>query len=151
MPTLETDVLADLIRAKRECLLQLRELGRKQLELIDGGEMTALLDLLALKQKPIAQLQRIEKALDPFRGQDPERRTWSSPEAREACAEQLREIEMLLAEVIKNEKFCEAALIRRRDEVANQLQGAHLAGCARTAYTGASDYASHSLDLSSGR
>ena len=46
MPTLETDILADLIRAKRECLLQLRDLGRKQLELIDEGDMTALLDLL---------------------------------------------------------------------------------------------------------
>jgi hypothetical protein len=151
MPTLETDILADLIRAKRECLLQLRDLGRKQLELIDEGDMTALLDLLSVKQKPIVQLQRIEKALDPFRSQDPERRTWPSPEARAACSEQVQQNEILLAEVIKNERYCEAALIRRRDEVANQLQGAHLAGCAREAYAGGPDASSHSLDLSSGR
>ena len=151
MPTFETDILADLIRAKRECLLQLRDLGRKQLELIDGGDMTALLDLLAVKQKPILQLQRIEKALDPFRRQDPERRTWSAPTARAACAEQVEQCEVLLAEVIKNEKYCEAALIRRRDEAANQLQGAHLAGCARQAYLGEPELPMHRLDLSTGR
>ena len=107
MPTFETDILADLIRAKRECLLQLRDLGRKQWEFIDQGNMTALLDLLAVKQKSIIRLQRIEKTLDPFRRQDPEQRTWSAPEARAACAEQLEQCDVLLAEIIKNEKYCE--------------------------------------------
>jgi hypothetical protein len=151
MPTFETDILADLIRAKRECLLQLRDLGRKQLELIDQGNMTALLDLLAIKQKPIVQLQRIEKTLDPFRHQDPEQRTWSAPEARAACAEQIEQCDVLLAEVIKNEKYCETALIRRRDETADQLQGAHLAGCARAAYLGGPESPLNQLDLSTER
>jgi hypothetical protein len=39
MPKLETDVLAELIGVKRACLLRLREMGRRQLELIDGGDM----------------------------------------------------------------------------------------------------------------
>jgi hypothetical protein len=150
MPS-ETEILADLIRAKCECLSQLRDLGRKQWELIDDGNMTALLDLLALKQKPIVQLQRIEKALDPFRQQDPEKRAWTAPEARAACAEDIQQCDLLLAEVIKNEKFCEAALIRRRDETANQLQGAHVAGYARQAYAGTADLPTHNLDLSAGR
>jgi hypothetical protein len=151
MPTFETDILAELIRAKRECLLQLRDLGRKQWELIDQGNMTALLDLLAVKQKSIIQLQRIEKTLDPFRRQDPEQRTWSAPEARTACAEQLEQCDVLLAEVIKNEKYCETTLIRRRDETARQLQGAHLAGYARQAYLGGPEMPMHNLDLSTER
>jgi hypothetical protein len=151
MPTLETDILADLIRAKRECLLHVRDMGRKQLELIDKGDMTALLDLLSVKQRSILQLQRIEKTLDPFRNQNPEQRTWSSPEARAACAEQIEQCDVLLAEVIKNEKYCETALIRRRDETANQLQGAHLAGCARDAYLGGPELPLHNLDLSTER
>ena len=151
MPTIETDILADLIRAKRECLLQVRDLGRKQMELIEKGEMTALLDLLSVKQKSIMQLQRIEKTLDPFRRQDPEQRAWSAPEARAACAEQVEQCDILLAEVIKNEKYCETALIRRREEAANQLQGAHLAGCARQAYLSGPDLPMHNLDLSTER
>jgi hypothetical protein len=151
MATLETDILADLIRAKRDCLLQVRDMGRKQIELIEKGEMTALLDLLSYKQRSISQLQRIEKTLDPFRGQDPERRVWSSPEHRGACAELVEQCDLLLAEVIKNEKYCESALVRRREETANQLQGAHLAGYARTAYGGGPETVMHSLDLSTGR
>jgi hypothetical protein len=151
MQTFETDILADLIRAKRECLLQVRDMGRKQLELIDKGEMTALLDLLAIKQRSIAQLQRIEKTLDPFRRQDPEKRKWSAPEIRAACAEQIEQCDILLAEVIKNEKYCETALIRRREEAAKQLQGAHLAGYARDAYLGGPELPMHNLDLSTER
>jgi hypothetical protein len=151
MPTFETDILADLIRAKRECLLQVRDMGRKQLELIDKNDMTALLDLLAVKQRSILQLQRIEKTLDPFRRQLPEQRAWSSPEARAACGEHIEECDILLAEVIKNEKYCETALIRRRDETADQLQGAHLAGCARAAYLARPDMPMSQLDLSTER
>jgi hypothetical protein len=151
MPPSETEILADLIRAKRVCLLQVRELGRKQLELIDEGNVTALLDLLAVKQRAITQLQRIEKTLDPFRGQDPDERAWSAPTARSACAEMAEQCDVLLAEVIKNEKYCETALIRRRDETANQLQGAHMAGCARQAYLGGPELPTSQLDLSTDR
>ena len=106
---------------------------------------------MAVKQRSILQLQRIEKTLDPFRGQNPEQRTWSEPEIRAACAEQIEQCDLLLAEVIKNEKYCETALIRRRDETANQLQGAHLAGYARAAYGGGPDQPLHYLDLSTER
>jgi gamma-glutamylcysteine synthetase len=151
MPPSETAILADLIRAKRECLLQVRELGRKQMELIEQGNMTALLDLLTVKQRSISQLQRIEKTLDPFRGEDPDERAWAAPEARAACAEMAEQCDVLLAEVIKNEKYCETALVRRRDETANQLQGAHMAGCARQAYLGGPELPISQLDLSTER
>jgi hypothetical protein len=134
MPDLDTDVLSELIRVKRECLLRLHDLGHRQRAVIEDGDMTALLDLLAAKQKPIAQLQRLERALDPFRRQDPDCRVWRSPKDRSRCAESLQQCETLLAEVMNEEKYCEQALLRRRDEAARQLQGAHLAGQARQAY-----------------
>jgi hypothetical protein len=130
----ETDILSDLIRVKRECLVQLRDMGRKQLELIDAGDMSSLMNLLAVKQRPLLTLQRIERALNPFRNQDPDKRIWRSPDARAQCAEQVKQCESLLAEIVSQEKHCEAALVKRRDEAAAQLQGAHLAGYARHAY-----------------
>jgi hypothetical protein len=134
MPALQTDVLADLIRNKGECLVQLRDMGRRQLELIDGGEMTALLDVLSAKQRVLAKLQQIERALDPFRGQDPEQRRWRTEEDRRRCTEQLQQCERLLAEIVSQEKCSEGALLRRRDEAAQRLQSANLAGQARQAY-----------------
>ncbi len=147
MSAYETEILSDLVRVKRECLLQLRELGSKQLALIDEGNMTSLMDVLAAKQRPLITLQRIERALAPFRNQDPEKRVWRSPEARAQCAEQLQQCETLLAEIVSQEKQCEAALIRRRDEAAAQLQGAHLAGCARHAYLPQANALLSQLDL----
>jgi hypothetical protein len=134
MASLGTDILADLIRAKRACLAQLRDMGRQQLEWIEAGEMTRLLDVLSARQRTIGQLQRIERALDPFRADDPQQRRWRSPQDRAACAEQLQQCETLLGEIVSQEKCSEAALIRRRDQSAARLQEIHLAAHARGAY-----------------
>lgn len=131
---LETDRLADLIGRKHECLLGLREMGRRQWELVAAGEITRLLDLLASKQNAMADLQRIERALAPYRGQSPEQRVWRSEETRRACADRLAACERLLGEIVAQEKRCESELVRRRDEAAARLQGAHAASQARGAY-----------------
>ncbi len=135
MSAFETDVLAELIHGKRECLDKLREMGRRQAEFIDEGNITALLDVLTAKQRLLEQLQRIERDLDPFRDQDPDRRRWRTVEDRRVCMEELQQCERLLAEIISQEKCSEGALLRRRDEAASRLQDAHLAGQAREAYT----------------
>lgn len=147
----ETDILKDLIRVKRECLVQLRDMGLKQLAFVEEGNMTSLMDVLAAKQRPLVTLQRIERALNPFRGQDPEKRLWRSDVDRVQCAEQVRQCETLLAEIISQEKHCEAALVRRRNETAARLQGAHLAGHARHAYLPQADASMSQLDLFSER
>ncbi|MFZ5832860.1 MAG: hypothetical protein ACOY3P_22465 [Planctomycetota bacterium] len=142
-----TDLLADLIRAKRSCLGQLRDLGRRQLEFIEEGEMSALLDLLATKQQVIASLQKLERALTPFRGEDPEQRVWRSADARRSCADDLGQCETLLSEILSQEKCSEGALERRRDASAAQLQGIHVASQARRAYTTSISGTSAGLDL----
>ena len=149
MAALETDVLAELIGSKRECLLSLRDMGRRQLELIAEGDMTALLDVLAAKQRFLTKLQQIENALDPFRSQDPETRRWPAPEDRARCAERLQQCETLLAEIVGQEKCSEGALIRRRDEAAIRLQGAHQASQVRGAYTAQPVGRTNQLDLQS--
>lgn len=151
MAAFETDALAELIRAKRACLTQLREMGRRQLELIDAGDMAALLDLLAAKQPLLTKLQEIETGLDRFRGQDPDRRRWRRPTDRDACTEQLRQCEALLAEIVSQEKCSESALRRRRDEAASRLQIAHSASRAREAYTARPHGPINQLDLLSNR
>jgi hypothetical protein len=140
-------MLAELIHAKRACLVALRDLGRKQLELIGAGNMAGLLDLLAAKQPAIDRLQRIEQALEPFRGQDPDSRPWPSPEDRRRAADEAAACETLLAEILSQEKCAEADLVRRRDETALRLDEAHLAGQARGAYHQPAASAARQLDL----
>ena len=134
MSNLTTDNLADLIDKRHRCLLQLRDLGRKQAELIAAGEMEPLLRLIAAKNQLIAALQSIEKGLAPFHAQDPDAREWPTKEARAESARQAESCQQLLAEVMDLERQNEQNIIERRDKVATQLQAAQAASTARGAY-----------------
>ncbi|MDY0167532.1 MAG: hypothetical protein RBS80_13380 [Thermoguttaceae bacterium] len=149
MPSLETDILLELICSKRTCLEQLQAMGRRQMELIESDQMSALLDLLAQKQQTIAELQQIERGLDPFRDQAPEARRWRNEEARRRCADELSACEGLLAGIIDGEKASERALVLRRDEAATRLQGMHRAGRARASYISPPAATASQIDLCS--
>lgn len=149
MTPLETDKLAGLMRRKRDYLLSLRDMGKRQMEFVADGEMARLLDVLATKQRVLNDLQRVERALDPYRDQDPEARRWRSAAARAECAQLLDECQSLLKETVEQERQSEAALTVRRDEAAVRLHGAHAAGRARGAYTHQGPTSISQLDLSS--
>ncbi len=149
MTALQTDLLAELIQRKHACLTQLHAMGRKQLSTVMDGCMTDLLDLLAAKQRVLADLQRVQRALAPFGGQDPESRQWHNPEQRRQCAEKLEQCEALLREIVEQERESERELVSRRDKAAAQLQGVHAASQARGAYAGRAQVAPRHLDLTS--
>jgi hypothetical protein len=130
----ETDLLAELAARRHGLLEQLRTLGKRQLELIDQADMTQLLHVLSAKHHLLAELQQVEKRLDPYRGQDPELRTWRSAEVRAHCAELVTKSEQALREILEQEKLGEARMREHRDAAAARLRVAHTAGHARTAY-----------------
>lgn len=140
--------LLDLVGRKFDCLRQLRDLGLRQQSLIDAGEITELLRLLADKQRLIDELHRLERELDPFRGQDPDRRAWASDAERLRCASLAEQSTRLLSEVLDCEKRCEEMLQRRRDDTAERLAAVQTAGMARGAYSAQDDYSVSTLDLS---
>jgi hypothetical protein len=131
---MDTALLAQLVHRKRECLTQLAGLVRRQQALIEAEEMARLLDVLAVKQRMLHELEKIERALDPCRNEQPAQRHWASPEERQRCAADLDDCRRLLAEIVAQERLCEADLSRRRDLAAEQLQGSHRARDARSAY-----------------
>lgn len=126
--------LALLVQQKRRLLEQLVQLGKRQGELIDAGEVAALVQLLSGKQQLIAGLQEIEQGLDAFRNEDPEARRWPSPAARAACQADSQACNTLLAEVISTEQRHEQLMSERRDSVGTQLRQAQSAHAASTAY-----------------
>jgi hypothetical protein len=149
MNAFETDQLAQWIRQKHRCLVQLHELGGRQLRLIDEGNMTDLLMVLSAKQQLITELDRIERKLDPFRPQKPDERRWRCEEDRARCARQIEQCESLFAEIVAQEKRGEQLLRRRRDEVSARLDTAQTAGHAHHAYTASDAPRANQLDLSS--
>lgn len=129
-----TELLAELVAKRHACLTQLKAIGLKQAELIATSQIGELLRLLSGKQQLIAALQAIEQRLAPYHEEDPESRSWSSAEARAACAQQAEQCRVLLAEVLRLEQAGEQQMTVRRDEVAAQLQTASAATKARGAY-----------------
>jgi hypothetical protein len=129
-----TESLIELIRGKHQVLLQLREIGRRQATLVVGGDVDAVLKLLAIKQNLIASLQEIEYQLAPHYQENPDCRDWPSPQARQACARQAAECNSLLAEIVQLEKQGAEKMTARRNEVAEQLQQVHAATQVRGAY-----------------
>jgi hypothetical protein len=130
----DTSRLAALVSAKLQVLEMLTRLSRRQLELIADGQTPALLKLLAAKETVLAQLQALERQLDPFRLEDPESRLWSSPSARAACQREADQANALLSEAMALERQAEAAMIGRRDAAAAAVSAAQVASDARTAY-----------------
>ena len=129
-----TERLAELVRAKHDCLTRLYGLGKRQLIIIGEGDISLLLNLLSAKQSLLADLQTIERALDPFRQQNPDERRWANPADRQRSSQMLEQCEALLKEILSQEKQSENQLCQRRDEAAARLQGSHLAFQARGAY-----------------
>jgi flagellar biosynthesis/type III secretory pathway chaperone len=129
-----TERLAELIRRKHQVLVQLRDVGHRQTSLIACGQTSSLLKLLAAKQHLISALQGLERELTPYHAEEPESRSWRSPEDRAQCARQAAECNVLLAEVVELEKSGADAMTARRNEVAEQLQQVHSAAHVRSAY-----------------
>jgi hypothetical protein len=129
-----TALLTDLIRRKHDVLTQLCAIGRRQQEIVERGETTTLLELLAGKQKMIALLQQHERELAPFHADDPDSRDWPTATAREQCAQLAADCNRLLAEVVELERQSAERLTVRRNDVAAQLRQAHTASQARNAY-----------------
>jgi hypothetical protein len=129
-----TEILAELMVKRRKCLVQLRDLGLRQTQLIAAGQISDLLRLAGAKQQLIVALQAIEKQLAPFHQQDPESRRWRSPQARAQCARDADLCRKLIDEVMAMEQDGERQMAMRRDQVAGQIRAVAAGGRVREAY-----------------
>lgn len=145
----DTDRLAKLIADKHACLVQLRDLGARQTELIHEGNLTALLRMFADKQRLLDDLLHLERQLDPYRDEEPELRVWKSADVRRRVSELVDQSQRLLDEILRQEQDGEAELRTRRDQVSARLQSLQVAGDAHQAYAADQNSRDRGLDLSS--
>lgn len=147
MMPLETDRLAELVRRKHACLVQLLDLGSQQCAVVNGGDVNDLLRILGAKQLLIQTMQELETGLNPFREQDPESRQWRNSADRDACGKLLAQCDQLFRTILEQERASESQLRRRRDETALQLHESRAAAEIRGAYAHESAAGIGTLDL----
>jgi flagellar biosynthesis/type III secretory pathway chaperone len=146
---METDLLVELIGKKLAIVEQLRDLSRRQSDLIADGDIQRLLSVLSAKQTLLSELQKVQQRLEPFRKQDPESRRWRSQPDRQRCRTLVERCEALLGEIMLIEKQSESEMAQRRDAALSRLQESHSSAEATRAYIRPPAPLRGSLDLSS--
>jgi hypothetical protein len=130
---LSTNRLAALVTQKALLVQELHKLVNKQQQMIYNQEVD-LIPLLAVKQRVLETLQEVDRAMDPFRTQDPDRRQWTSLDARQACRHEADQCEAIFRQVLLIEHDCTQALQQQQEKTRQQLQGSVAAGQATRAY-----------------
>ncbi|MBL8889771.1 MAG: hypothetical protein JNL67_07310 [Planctomycetaceae bacterium] len=145
---LTTERLAHLVHQKSILVRELHKLVSKQQTMIRNQEVD-LIPLLAVKQRVLETLNEVDRAMDPFRQQDPDRRIWKSTEVRNACRDEADQCESLFRQVLLIENDCSMVLQQQQQKTREQLQGAVAAGQVSRAYqqNQTSGTSQHRLDL----
>jgi hypothetical protein len=144
---LSTDGLAALIAHKLNLLRQIHALTRRQGALFEGRRIDVLLQVFRAKAALLSEIQQVERRLDPYRQQDPERRAWRNEEERLLARRQAAECESLLAEIKAWERESEIALIQERNQTTRRLSELQQAGEAHVAYTAPPAASASQVDL----
>lgn len=126
--------LLALLEEKADVLRQLMAFVELQQELITDDRMTALLELLAEKQKVLARFGELQSSLAPFLTQDPALRKWPDKETHQAAREQHAVCEQLLRDLLSAEATSENALQASRTRVLQQLEDVDRSAAAANAY-----------------
>lgn len=128
------DQLLELCANRLMVLKSLRDLTIEQFDRVQSGDTEGLLTMLSHKQNLLDEVQRIQMELRPFQEQDPETRSWSSPEKRAECRFVVEQGQKILQELVSLEGSSIDWLSLQRDSVANELKLHHSATAVRSAY-----------------
>jgi len=127
------EALTNLVVQKYQCLAKIHDLGQRQMVAVTSGDIEALLDILAVKQNLLAELQALDHHLKDF---DPYSLDGESipGDHRDAIATVLVRCRSLLEEILHTETVCAQILEERKNEIGKQLAEFHDFVRARAAY-----------------
>ena len=125
---------SELIRSEEELLRRLLLVSQRQLEIVDLGNATVLLEHLGLRERLWQEFELLEQQLVPHRGILPEQRIWNSADERQRTEAALNRCKSLLEEIMANDQISIEKTATRRDEVADQLRRIQRSGAVGTAY-----------------
>jgi hypothetical protein len=114
--------LLDVLQRRREYCRAMLELSRRQVELIDDGNFTELLQLIAQKQRVLDHLAELGRSFGGIVDFWKSVRDRLAAEVRSRCQAAIDDAEALLAESMDLEKQGTAVLSQRRDETQGLLK-----------------------------
>ena len=125
---------SELIRSEEEFLKRLLLVSRRQLEIVELGNASVLLQFMTQRERLGNEFDRLEKQLAPHKGIPPEKRVWNSHEERQITESALKRCEELMKEILANDEISMAKMELLKDRAENDLRRVQLAKTAAPAY-----------------
>jgi hypothetical protein len=114
--------LLDVLQRRREYCRSMLELSRRQAGLIDDGNFTELLQLIAQKQRVLDDLAELGRSFGGIVDFWKSVRDRLAADVRSKCQSAIDDAESLLAESMALEKQGTTVLTQRRDETQGRLK-----------------------------
>ena len=113
---------SELIRSEEELLKRLLLVSQRQLELVEEGSVTVLIQHLGLRQQLWNEFELLEQQLKPHKEILPEHRIWKSAEERQMTETALNRCKDLLEKIVENDQVCLTKMAEQKDDVEEQLR-----------------------------
>ena len=113
---------SELIRREEELLKRLLLVSHRQLELVQAGNGTVLIQHLGKRQQLWNEFERLEEQLAPHKGIPPERRVWKSAEERNLTEAALNRCKTLLEQIMANDKISLEKTAEQKDKAEKDLR-----------------------------
>lgn len=129
-PQWQAERLAQLVHHRLAMMAGILKLSMQCEAAIEEGLVERLVSVLAEKDKLVDRLRECQEQLAPHAELSPDRRHWSSQEARQQCQQEIEQTAELQRAILAVDARCEALMVLRRDqlrETIEQTQGASLA------------------------
>ena len=149
----DSEHLFQLVGQKLERLEQLHACSGNQMQYINADDMGAILEILAVKQRLLIEIEGIDQQIVQYHVDDPEERAWPTQEMREQCREWISHCDCLVRETLEYDQLAEQRLTEKRNAAKQQLlrftDTAHVQGAYRQHKSRSATPDSARLDLDS--
>ena len=112
----------ELIRGEEDVLKRLLAVSQRQLEIVESGNATVLIEHLGQRQQLWHEFERLEQQLVPHKGIRPEHRVWKNAEERQQTEAVLNRCKELLEQILVNDQISMEKTAAHRDKVGSQLR-----------------------------
>lgn len=126
---------SELIRSEKELLQRLLLISQRQLEIVDMGNSSLLVQHLQQRERLWGEFEFLEQKLAPYKGIAPEKRVWESAEERLLTELALNHCKTLLEEIIANDQISLMKAAELKDKAEKDLRRVQLSKNVVPAYS----------------
>jgi len=126
---------SELIQSEKELLQRLLLVSQRQLEIVDMGNSSLLVQHLQRRERLWDEFELLEQKLAPYKGIPPEKRVWESADERLLTESALNHCKTLLEEIMATDQISLTKAAELKDKAEKDLRRVRLSKNVAPAYS----------------